>query len=65
MWKQIFALKQHESGPIARPSNRLHRPSEPAGSYRTLYPDWLPSASRQRRNRTTKVRVRFRHVTEV
>ena len=49
-------LTNIETRPTAHPSFQLQRLSEPAGSYPTLSPDSLPSASRQRQNLTSKVR---------
>ena len=50
-------LTNNEIRPTACPSFQLLRPSEPAGGYRTLSPDWLPSAARQRRNRMSKIQL--------
>ena len=54
----------NEIRPTARLSFQLWCPSEPAGGYRILPPDWLPSAARQRRIRTSKICVRFHHMME-
>ena len=52
LYQQIY----YETGPTARPSFQLCYPPEPRAAIEPLHPDWLPSASRQRRNRTSKVR---------
>ena len=52
LYQQIY----YETGPTARPSFQLRYPPEPRAAIEPLHPDWLPSASRQRRNRTPKAR---------